>query len=141
MRASGSATCTPPVPRTLTALRFFDANTPPKPPCPAPLPPSWTREAHGANFSAFGPEETTAGRWVERPPSRVLVRESQSPVGSDPSTLVQIFCCVAHVSSPHRLVASSRVTLPSTMLIQTRVSDLPRMAMPSQPAYFSWVEN
>src|ERR1017187_10042757 len=64
INAFGSAISTLPVPSTAIAFRFFEPNTPPKPPCPRASPASWISAATRLTFSPAWPGHSTAGRCV-----------------------------------------------------------------------------
>ena len=113
--AFGSATFTLPVPTTAIAFRFLDPKTPPKPPCPAPEPPPCTSDAMRVLFSPAGPIVTMAGLWVcSHFPVSAIRRRSGPERGR---SLFQISSCVSQVVSPQSDLASSSVTLSSTMLM------------------------
>jgi hypothetical protein len=131
------------------AFRFFEPHTAPNPPWPAPLPASWINDAWAVRCSPARPIVSTAGFCVTRPSSFVdffSVSSFESSchavfVPRDTPTIFHISCCVAQVSFPQRAEASRKATCSLRMSTQTGLSALPSITMPSQPAYFSMVEN
>ena len=133
---------------TLIAFRFFDPQTDPNPPWPAPLPASWI-SAPWQRFSPAGPMATIAGFCVVRPASPdsrfgASLRSSRAtqPVCVPVSMPIsfQISSCVAQVSLPQSPAASRMTTESLRMSTHTGLSALPSITMASQPAYFSIVE-
>ena len=141
--ACGSATVMAPVPITLIAFRFFDPQTAPKPPWPAPLPASCTRQPCAVWFSPAGPMHSTAGGWVESVSPRSFAASRHACWAVFPRAwpvCSQIACWAAHVSLPHTPAASWNVTRSLAISTHVDLAALPVMTMASQPAYFSIVE-
>ena len=141
--ACGSATVMAPVPMTLIAFRFFDPQTAPKPPWPAPLPASCTRHPCAVWFSPAGPMHSTAGGCVESVSPRSFAASRHACWAVFPRAwpvCSQIACWAAHVSLPHTPAASWNVTRSLAISTHVGLAALPVMTMASQPAYFSIVE-
>ena len=120
--ACGSATVMAPVPMTLIALRFFEPQTAPKPPWPAPLPASCTRQPCAVWFSPAGPMHSTAGGCVENVSPRSFAASRHACCAVFPRACPvcsQIACWAAHVSLPHTPAASWNVT--RSLAISTHV--------------------
>ena len=117
INAIGSLTVTPTVPRTTTALRFFDPITAPTPDRPAALSISFTIAAYKAPFSPAKPMEATRTSLSPRRSRRVV--------------------SVSHTDLPHKSDASFSSTSSLVISRYTGASDLPSKIIMSQPAFFS----